>query len=64
MSNYQHRVTIGIKAVTIFDGISVGGEYCVKARKCPDEGNQCGLRKMKIGNHRIDYFEFVTRLDK
>ena len=60
----EHRVTKGKEAVLFFNCCPICLKRKRTSRKCADEHNQCGFRQMKIRNHRIYDFEFVSGVDK
>ena len=58
----QHCVAVGIKAVSLLDGVIVSGEDVIEARKGGDQRQEGGFWQMEVCYRSICNFEFIAGL--
>src|SRR5258708_32797481 len=60
----KHAVSVRIKAVALGNRMFVSAEHVFFSAESADQHEQRGLRQMKVGQHRFDYFELEARINE
>ena len=59
---YQHCVTVGIKAISLFDSVVIGSEDVFEPCEGRYQCQQRGFGQMKVCYHCIGYLELIAGL--
>ena len=64
LSYDQHRVTITVKPIFLFNRLLIGPHYQLPAGKGAGQHKQGGLRQMKVSQQAVHRFKLIARINK